>query len=256
MYVRFLTSRCRPEKLEDLRDFFVTQVFPGLRETEGCLFASLIENTARPEEFSSLTLWDSAEHIKAYEKSPQFAAFAQAAQPFAAESDEWQLQLSKDLTLEYLPVIEEPRVDSYRLCAVMDEAGLHQDRAAHLHLRLLRLHARDGGFEELKQNYIEEVIPALRTVKGCRNAFLIGSVEAQDQLISVTLWDSREDAEAYDRGPIFQSLINEQRELLSAHVWQTTLKSDRGSKVYTSDDVKAQFYEVVAGQSFDAQRQP
>jgi quinol monooxygenase YgiN len=252
MFVRFLTSRCEPEKLEDLRDFFVKQVFPGLRETEGCLFASLIESTAHPDEFSSLTLWDSSDHIKAYEQSDRFAALSKAGQPFVAESDDWQLQLSGDMTLEYKPVVEEPQVDSYRLCAVMDEAALKQQRAANLHLRLVRLQATDDGLVGLKQNYVEEVIPALRGVKGCRNAFLIESVASQNQLISVTLWDSREDAEAYDRGAVFQSLMNNTRDLRSAHVWQTTLTSDVASKVYTSDDEKTQFYAVVAGQGFQA----
>ena len=253
MFVRFFTFRCQPDKVEEFRDFVVEQVFSGLRETEGCLFASLVESIAEPNEFSSLTLWESSDHIKAYDEGARFAALVQASQPFMATSDEWQLQLSKDLTLEYKPVIEEPRVDSYLLRAVMDEAALQQQRAANTHLRLVRLQATDDGLEGLKQNYIEEVIPALSGVKGCRNAFLIESVASQNQLISVTLWDSREDAEAFDRGAVLQALMNNTRELRSAHIWQTTLTSDVASKVYTSDDVKTQFYAVIAGQGFQGE---
>ena len=250
MFIRFVTFKSVPDKVEQLRDFYSTQVFPGLQKTEGCLFACLVESTADRNEFSSLTLWESSEHIKAFEEHGLYAMFVEAVQPFLAESDEWRLQLSEDLTLEYKPVVAELRADAYRLCAVMDEAALHQHRAANMHLRLVRLHARDNGFEGLKQTYIETILPALRGVKGCRNAFLMGNVETQNQLVSVTLWDSRKAAEAYERGEVFQSLIANTRDLLSAHVWQTTLKSKLPSKVYTNYDVQAQSYAVVTGRSF------
>jgi len=250
MYIRFGTFRSLPDKVEEVREFFRTQVFAKLQETEGCLFASLVESTSDPNEFSSLTLWGSSDHIKAYEESGRFAAIFEAGRALMVESDDWQLQLSEDMTLEYKPVIEEPHADAYRLCAVMDEAALRQGRADNMHLRLVRLHTKDDGFEGLRQSYIETTIPALRDVKGCRNAFLMESVETRNQLISVTIWDSREDAEAYDRGPVFQSLLKGQKDLLSAHVWQTTLKSDASSKVYTNDDIQVRSYSMVTGRSF------
>jgi quinol monooxygenase YgiN len=253
MFVRFVTFKSLPDKVDELRDFFNTEVFAGLQQTPGCLFASLIESAADPNEFSSLTLWESSDHIRAYEDGGRFAAFVQAAEPFLAESGEWQLQLSKDLTLEYKPVVEEPQAASYRLYAVMDGTALDKNRAADMHLRLVRLRAREDGLEALTRHYLETVIPALRKVQGCRNALLMGNVEAGNELIAVTVWDRAQDAEAYDRGPVFQSLINEQRELMSAHIWQTTLKSDLASKVYTSDKVTVQSYKTIARQGFGAQ---
>jgi quinol monooxygenase YgiN len=250
MFVRFVTFKALPDKVDELRDFFRTKVFAGLQETPGCLFASLIESADDPNEFSSLTLWESSDHIRAYEDGGRFAALFQASEPFLAESGEWQLQLSEDLTLEYKLVVEEPQADSYRLYAMMDETVLGKNRAADMHLRLVRLRAREDGFEALKQHYVETVIPALRKVKGCRNAFLMGNVEA-GKLISVTVWDRAQDAEAYDQGPVFQSLINEQQDLLTAHIWQTTLKSTLASKVYTSDKVTVQSYKTIAGRSFE-----
>ena len=252
MFIRFVTFESVPDKLEELKDFYSAQVVPGLQQTEGCLFASLVESTANPNEFSSLTLWESSNHIQAYEEEGRYAAFVQAAQPFLAGSDQWELQLSEDLTLEYKPVIEERQADAYRLCAVMDEAALRGNRSENMHLRLLNLQTKDGGFEGLKQAYVETIIPALRGVKGCRNAFLMANVKTQNKLVSVTVWDSQEDAEAYDRSEVFQSLMRNTRDLLSAHMWQSTLKSFVPSKVYTNEDVKARFYSVVAGRSFPA----
>ena len=121
-----------------------------------------------------------------------------------------------------------------------------------MHLRLVRVRASEAGLEGFKLHYVETAIPALRQVQGCRNAFLVGNVEAQHQLISVTIWDSAEDAEAYDRSPLFQSMLTNTRDLMSAHVWQTTLQSTLASKVYTSDKIKVETYAAVTGQSFQA----
>jgi quinol monooxygenase YgiN len=51
MCIRFVTVKALPDKVEEVRDFFRTQVFVRLQETEGCLFASLGESTSDPNEF-------------------------------------------------------------------------------------------------------------------------------------------------------------------------------------------------------------
>ncbi len=251
MFIRFVTFKSTPEKVEELREFFNNEVYAVLQQTPGCLFAALVESTTDPDEFSALTLWETADAIQAYEDSGRPAAFTEKARSlFLAESDEWQLQLSADLTLEYKPVIEEPEASAYSVFAVMDEAALVHSRTENMHLRLVRVRASEGGLEGFKQAYIDTVIPALRQVKGCRNAFLIGDLEAQNQLISITIWDSAKDAEAYDRSPLFQSMLTNTSNLLSAHVWQTTLETTLPSKVYTSDNVKIETYTGVTGQNF------
>lgn len=253
MFIRFVTFKSTAEKVGELREFFNNDVYTVLQQTPGCLFAALVENTAEPSEFSALTLWETADAIKAFEESGRPAAFTEKARPlFLAESDSWQLQLSDDLTLEYKPVIEEPVASAHRVLAVMDEAALVQCRADNMHLRLVRVRASEAGLEGFKRHYVETAIPALRQVQGCRNAFLVGNIEAQNQLISVTIWDSAQDAEAYDRGPLFQSMLTNTRDLMSAHVWQTTLQTTLPSKVYTSDDVKIETYSGVTGQNFQA----
>ena len=252
MFIRFVTFRSLPDKVAELREFFNNEVYAVLQKTPGCLFAALVESTTDRDEFSALTLWETAGAIQSYVDSGSPAAFAEQARPLLAESDQWQLQLSEDLTLEYKPVIEEPAASAYSVYAVMDEAALVQSRAANMHLRLVRIRAAEGGLDGLKQHYIDTVIPALREVRGCRNAFLIENLENQNQLISVTIWDSAEDAEAYDRGPLFQSMLTNTSNLMSAHVWQTTLQTTLASKVYTSDNVKVETYSGVTGQSFQA----
>ncbi len=93
-------------------------------------------------------------------------------------------------------------------------------------------------------------------MEGCRNAFLLESTESRDKLLSVTVWDSVENAQAYDRGPIFRALMDNAEDLMSADVWQTTLKTHLASRVYVNEDEKPAFYDVLAGSSFRTDRKP
>ena len=69
MFIRFVTFKSMPEKVEHLREFFNKEVYAALQQTPGCLFAALVESTTDAGEFSALTLWETADAIKAYEDS-------------------------------------------------------------------------------------------------------------------------------------------------------------------------------------------
>ena len=53
----------------------------------------------------------------------------------------------------------------------------------------------------------EEVSGVLRQQPGYRFNHLLESVDAPGEGISLTAWDSREDAEAYERSGVYQELI-------------------------------------------------
>jgi len=62
-----------------------------------------------------------------------------------------------------------------------------------------------GGVQSL---YREEIIPGLRRVPGCRVAFLTGQKNDTHELISVTIWNSKSDAEEYEQDGEF-AVLNE-----------------------------------------------
>ena len=251
MYMRLLTLKPKPWASSQFREFYEQRVLPGLQETEGCLYATLSESVTDSNECISLTLWDSQEHMEAYGSRGKFKQFMRESEVFLEDTAEWRVELSEDLTVEYKNVRDEPTVTSYGLRAAMHKEKLSQAPDKMSYLRLVRLQVKAGASEEVKQYYAQDAIPALKAVQGCRYACLMGNLAVQDELVSVTIWDSKEDAERYERGEVFRELMKSAGDLLPLYHWKMGLESLHGGQVHTSD-VNIKSYSVVAGRSFEA----
>ncbi len=251
MYMRLLQIKIKPEKLPALRQFYETTVIPALQNLTGCRHASLIHSAHREDECISLTLWDSQENAEAYAQSGLFQRLLQATQPFFADSSEWKIQLSEELKLEYLPVPEEPVVQSYDVDAATDAQALPQAQTAFMYLRIVSAKIKPGKLEEFRRLYADEIMPALRDVPGCRYAFLTESLEAQSEVISVTIWDSRQDAENYEQSGLFDQLTQKVKHTFSElYQWKMALEPAHRGQVATSEDLTVRHYSVVTGKSF------
>jgi quinol monooxygenase YgiN len=249
--MRLLQIKIKPEKLPALRQFYETTVIPALQKLPGCRHASLIHSAHREDECISLTLWDSQENAEAYAQSGLFQQLLQAGQPFLADSSEWKIQLSDDLKLEYLPVPEEPAVKSYDVGAATDAQALPQAQTAFMYLRIVSAKIKPGKLEEFRRLYAAEIIPALRGVPGCRYAFLTESLEAQNEVISVTIWDSRQEAESYEQSGLFDQLTQKVKHTLSElYQWKMALEQAHRGQAVTSEDLTVKHYSVVTGKSF------
>ncbi len=58
----------------------------------------------------------------------------------------------------------------------------------------------------------EEVSGVIRQQQGYRFNYLLESVDSPGEAISMTAWDSREDAEAYEQSGTYQELIGKFRQ--------------------------------------------
>jgi quinol monooxygenase YgiN len=172
MYMRLVRFRLIPDKSEELADWYRKRVIPELRHAIGCSFAALTESAKRPDECVSLTLWESRESIAEYEEGGRFSKLLEEVQLYLAESGEWRVHLSDDLNLTYGPAKDPPKISAYRLDAGMEERSLGSLEASGEYLRVLRLPIAPERIPEMKRSYAEEVIPALRNVKGCLYAGL------------------------------------------------------------------------------------
>ncbi len=105
MYMRLMRLKALLGKSEEFCEFYKSEVLAELRRSGGCLFATLTEGLKNPDQFVSLTFWNDLEDIKRYEEeSPgRYQALLELTQQFLAESGEWRVQLSDDLTLDYGP---------------------------------------------------------------------------------------------------------------------------------------------------------
>lgn len=96
-----------------------------------------------------------------------------------------------------------------------------------MYLRFVRLLVREGAEAKFDEFYRERVIPALRTTPGCRFAGLLTPWHGEEAHQSLTIWDSPEQAAAYEAGPLFQQLSHESEPLLSARAeWRVRLGTD------------------------------
>jgi heme-degrading monooxygenase HmoA len=65
--------------------------------------------------------------------------------------------------------------------------------------RVARGKVRPGTWEEYGRLHHEEILPATRNVEGLHLRELLGGTDDPDEGISLTLWERREDLDAYNR---------------------------------------------------------
>lgn len=247
MYMRLVQARYMPASVSIIRKIYDEKIIPELRKMNGCLFACLIRSETQPDEGISFTLWDSQENAESYVKSGAFQSLLAELKPYMSDSSEWKVELTKDLKVEYKPVPDEPVIKSYRtLIESSNEISGHEA----MYMRILSLNIQPGKFDDFQEIYTNEIIPVLKKVKGCRYVYLTGSDDNPNEAISITIWDSREDAEKYAKG-LFSGLMEKVKPTLSnLYQWKMALEQDQNWQVKTSDDISVKHYNVVSGMGF------
>ncbi|MCK4890705.1 MAG: antibiotic biosynthesis monooxygenase [Candidatus Aminicenantes bacterium] len=78
-----------------------------------------------------------------------------------------------------------------------------------MYMQFLQLNVKPEGLELSRNYYSETVLPRLHDVKGCLFAHLIQDQFNKTELISMTMWEKREDAEEYQNSPVYKQLMVE-----------------------------------------------
>jgi quinol monooxygenase YgiN len=171
--------------------------------------------------------------------------------PYLSDSTEWKVQLSKNFELEYQPVPQEPVVKSYTMTAQTDSEVPPQEAADRMYLRIVSAKVQPQKMNELRKIYAEEIIPELRATRGCRYAYLTEGIEETNEAISVTIWSSKENADAYDQGGGFAKLLDKVRHTFSeVYQWKMALEREFSGEVVSSGDPDVEGYSIVAGKRF------
>ncbi len=96
-----------------------------------------------------------------------------------------------------------------------------------MYMRLLRLKVKPEAVDMLRRFYETRVIPELKKMPGCMFAGLILDKLQPETGVSMTLWRTEEDAEAYEKSGVFQDLLNEAAPYLSeSSEWKVRLSRD------------------------------
>ena len=250
MFMRLVEVKVKPESSENLAALYAQRIVPVLQQTPGCIYASLIRSTANPDESISLTLWETSRDADVYEQSGTFQRLIAEAQPYFSDSTEWKIQLSKDLTLEYTPVSEEPVVRSFTETTPSANRPLLAD-TGRLFIRILSVKLQPGKTEEFARIYQTEILPVLRSVQGCRYAFLTEGVEERNEVISLTIWDSKDAADIYESSGLFRKLTRKVRHTFSElYQWKMAAERRSNVQVTTTEDLDVKGYHVVSGKTF------
>ena len=96
-----------------------------------------------------------------------------------------------------------------------------------MYLRLVQTRVKQQHLGEMRDRYVNEIIPALRTTPGCLHAGLWQSSSDEEQVVSLTLWENRDQAEAYEKSGVFQKLLALARPLFAeVGEWKLQLSED------------------------------
>jgi quinol monooxygenase YgiN len=247
MFMRFVQLNIKPESAAAFERFYNFRSAPALLDVEGCLFAHLIQSDKSASEFISFTVWASQEAAERYEAGGLYEELVAELDPFTEDSSEWKIRLNDDMTLDYAPVKQAPTVKGMPVVAGTMPADPNKKIGRDPYVRILSFKVDPENCEEFRRLYNDVTTPQILQVEGCRAAFLIGTGDGSGS-VSVTIWDSKEDADRYERSGKFDELFSILRPLLSSlFQWKMSLDPKYKRQTHSSDDVSVAGYHTVAG---------
>ena len=247
MFMRLVNLKVKEGRLNDFARFYEERTIPALQETKGCLYASLLKPTADDVECVSMTLWRSRENVEAYEKSGLYDELLDEMDDMMAEVVEMKVRSGADSKRE-LHLLQDPDVEAYpvevaAIGEVVDAVG-----PQHFFVRLVSARIQTGKFDALKERFDREIKPALMATKGCRAVFLVENTKTQERALSVTIWDSEEDAIRYELNGGFDEQTAKVSEFFSGlYQWRLSLSPSEDRRSITGKDLDVKSFQVVTG---------
>jgi len=249
MFMRIVNLKVKEGRQADVARFYEDRVIPALQDSGGCLYASLLQPSDDGQECISMTWWRSREAAEAYDSSGRYDELLDDSDDFLAEASEGRVQSSAGASGSF-PALQDPEVEAYpvevaAVGEVVDAVGPHR-----FFVRIVSARVEAGRFDELKHRYDEEVKPALMATKGCRAVFLVENVKRRSRVLSVTLWDSEEDAIRYEISGAFDKLTARVSEFFSGlYQWKLSLSPSDDGDTVTGKHLDVRGFQVVTGRS-------
>jgi len=96
-----------------------------------------------------------------------------------------------------------------------------------MYMRLLRLKIKEESIPLIGDFYASRALAELQNTRGCQFASLLQNQRQPEELISLTLWDRLEDAEAYSRSDVFLKIMEEVHpHLADSSEWKVQLSKE------------------------------
>ena len=72
-----------------------------------------------------------------------------------------------------------------------------------------------GKLDELRKIYYEDIAPVVKAEKGNIDLFLLEPVDAEDDIISYTAWESQSDGDAYEGSGTYAKMVEKVKHTLA-----------------------------------------
>ena len=77
-----------------------------------------------------------------------------------------------------------------------------------MYARLTFLEVDASNIKEVSNIYNSEIVPAIREFQGLLDAILLESTDNNGQVISLTTWKTKEDADVYESSGTYRQLVD------------------------------------------------
>ncbi len=246
MLLRFVRMQVPEDKVADLRAHWEARVLPTLVGTPGCLYAALLRQSLTGDECVSVTFWRSAEAVDAYESSGLFDQLLDETDPYLKSREVWRSDVGGAARIP--TPLPEPQVEAFEIGSPVREEG-DDEVPPTLFVRTVNLRVADGKVRDFRKVWTRDVLPMLREVPGCRDAFLVASVDGRDRVMSVTVWERDEDAVRYEASGTFQKISQRLEPFLSdIEHWKLSLAAEASERRHMLD---IEGYRVIASRRPD-----
>ena len=78
---------------------------------------------------------------------------------------------------------------------------------------------KPGTWEEYERLYRDDILPSTRNVRGLVFRELLRGADDPNEGISLTLWERREDLDAYEQSDLYQGLVDRARAFYVGDYW-------------------------------------
>jgi heme-degrading monooxygenase HmoA len=246
MYLRTVTHTVQNDKVIHLVETYERMILPALRSTSGCIFASLLQNTGNVQECISLTIWKSQQESLDYEESGLFRQLVNSLRPFFIESNEWNLELTEDLSLEYTPIQTEPTVTRFANSVTGSEEITRLKEkpfAAHI----LSLTVQDDQHQTFEDIFSHDIHPKFKTHKGFIDLILL---RLFNEYHIMSFWDETVDIQSPFGIHSMNHLLKSIYSILPSFIqWKVSHRAAARISAST-EDIKAVIYRCLTSEWF------
>ncbi len=246
MFLRMVSMGVQTKDSDLFAKAYNDNVISALRRQPGCSFASLLQNIHDSKDCISVTIWESKDATEEYEKSGLFKTLVESLRSFYEESNEFELKLTDDLSIEYTPIQTDPSLKQYDDNDT-GEQYIKKFNVTPYVAKIITLTVQPEKIQEFQDIFAEKVIPKFKEQKGLIHIILL---RKKNEFNIISFWDETIDLSDVSGAQSLSSLTRSIFNLLPSSVqWQVSHKASRANFA-TTEEISASVYRCLTGEWF------